>query len=481
MTMLSLVPARRPFVAALLLSLALVLTGAAAAEDYPETSHLRLAKAEIGRTSYVGLGVNKSVIVDLPVDIGEVIVSQPTVAGAIMRSKRRAIIQGASGGDTNVFFLDPAGNTIAVIDIKVFEVRSETGNALEAAIRRVIPNSDVRVESVYLEAQETNRIVLSGTVESQDDSNRAFLMAAQFAGAPENVANLITFQGSQQVMLKVTVAEVSRETVKQLGINLGASYNSAGLSTSLISTQPLGGASNVVAPSSATAGIDIGPFSLDATLRALERRGAMRTLAEPNLTALSGQSAEFLAGGEFPVPTGIDDGIITFEFKRFGVALNFTPTVRSNGIIGLVVDTSVSEPTTEGGFNAAGVTIPATKERKAKTSVELQAGSTLAIAGLIQDQVRQQFNAFPGLGDVPILGALFRSRDFIHSQTELVIMVTPYLAQPTNNPIKPTDKVVFAGDAEATFLGNMEKLYGVDGGEGTLRGGYSGAIGFVLD
>jgi pilus assembly protein CpaC len=153
--------------------------------------------------------------------------------------------------------------------------------------------------------------------------------------------------------------------------------------------------------------------------------------------------------------------------------------VKSNGIIGLVVDTSVSEPTTEGGFAVGGVTIPATKNRQAKTSVELAAGESLAIAGLMQDSVRQQINKLPGLGDIPILGALFRSRDFIHSQTELVILVTPYLAQPGPPPELPTDSMVVAGDAEAIFLGRMETMYGV--GPGGMRGSYSGSVGFVLD
>jgi pilus assembly protein CpaC len=164
------------------------------------------------------------------------------------------------------------------------------------------------------------------------------------------------------------------------------------------------------------------------------------------------------------------------------VNLKFTPTVKSNGVVGLVVDTSVSEPTTEGAVTVGGLTIPATKNRQAKTSVELPTGTTLAIGGLIQDQVRQQINRFPGLGDIPIIGALFRSRDFVHSQTELVILVTPYLAQATVTPPPlPTDNYAVAGDAEAIFLGHMEKLYSVGAGPDGMRGGYQGSIGFVLD
>lgn len=444
-----------------------------------EATYLRVSKGASGATQPVSLEINKSLIVDLPTNVGEVIVSQPGVATAVMRSKNRAIIMGAGAGDTNIFFLDPSGDTISVLDIEVFQPRSDVGSSLEASLARIIPGSRIRVESVTL-GGETNRIVLSGTVAAQDDEQRAIDIAVQFAGDPANVASVIDVAGAQQVMLQVTVAEVSREAVKQLGINLNGTATLGAATLGFQNNPSLGGASNVITTNNASAAVNVPGFSLTATLRALERRSALRTLAEPNLTAMSGQEAEFLAGGEFPVPTEVaDTGQITYSFKEFGVRLKFTPTVKSSGIIGLVVDTSVSEPTTEGGFTVGGVTIPATKERQARTSVELAAGQTLAIAGLIQDSVRQQINKFPGLGDIPILGALFRSRDFIHTKTELVILVTPYLAFPGDAPALPTDGLVIAGDAEAIFLGRMEKMYGV-GPDGT-RGSYDGSVGFVLD
>ena len=441
-------------------------------------SHLRVAGAAYGVTQPVEIELNKSMIIDLPADIREVIVSQPSVANAIMRSKRRAIVQGTAAGDTNIFFLDQFGRTISVLDIEVFKERSEVGSALEASLARIIPGSRIRVESVTLK-DDTNRVVLSGSVLSQDDADRAVAIATQFAGSPENVASVIDVAGAQQVMLQVTIAEVQREAVKQLGINLSGSLTTGALTTGLLSAQPTGGASNLATNNGISAGLAVPGFSLQATLRALERRSALRTLAEPNLTAISGQEAEFLAGGEFPVPTGVEDDRITFEFKEFGAKLKFTPTVKSNGVIALVVETSMSELTSEGGFSAGGITIPATKERQARTSVEMMAGQTLAIAGLIQDNVRQQINKLPGLGDIPILGALFRSRDFIRSQTELVILVTPYLAYPGSAPPLPTDGMVIASDAEAIFLGHMEKMYGV--GPDGMRGSYSGSVGFVLD
>lgn len=443
-----------------------------------QTTHLRVGSQAYGATQNIELEVNKSMIVDLPAGVGEVVATQPGIATVVMRSKSRAIVQGVSGGDTNIFFLDTASRTISVLNLKVFQPRSDVGNALASALARSIPGSRLEVESVILNGAE-NRVVITGTVLSGDDLARATQIAVQFAGAPDNVANIATVVGVQQVMLQVTVAEVNREAVKQLGINLNGTAVIGGSTIGIQNNPSLGGASNVLTNNGFTVGGGLPGLTISAQLRALERNSAIRTLAEPNLTALSGQEAEFLAGGEFPVPTAVDEGKVSYSFKEFGVRLKFTPTVKSNGIIGLVVDTSVSEPTTEGGFNIDGVTIPATKNRQAKTTVELQAGETLAIGGLMQDSVRQQINKLPGLGDIPILGALFRSRDFIHSQTELVILVTPYLAQPGPMPGLPTDTMVVAGDAEAIFLGRMETMYGV--GPSGMRGSYRGSVGFVLD
>lgn len=435
-----------------------------------QATHLRLSQNAYGRAQQVEIGLNKSIIVDLPASAREVIVSQPAIAGAIMRSKQRAIIQGMAPGDTNIFFLDGRGDTIAVLEVSV----SGDSSVLVNALNRLLPGSAIQVQNFG------DRLVLSGHAQSQDDVNKAIAIAGQYAGSPDAITSIINVSGSQQVMLKVTVAEVTREAVKQLGINLDVSVSAGALSTSLMSTQPLGGASNVLTTNGISAEASIGAVDIEAALRALERRSALRTLAKPTLTALSGQEAEFLAGGEFPVPVGIDEtGLVSFEFKQFGAQLKFTPTVRSNGIIGLVVDTSVSEPTTEGGFTAGNLTIPATKERQARTSVELGAGQTLVIGGLLQDTMRQQINRLPVLGDIPILGTLFRSRDYIHSKTELIILVTPYLAHPTQTPTLPTDRYVDAGDAEAIFLGKMESIYGV--GPDGMRGSYDGAVGFVLD
>jgi pilus assembly protein CpaC len=453
-----------------LVLLAALLVGTAPA-GAANSSQLRISAGQYGATQRLEVSVAKSVIVDLPAEAFEVIVSEPAIANAIMRTRSRAIIQGNDIGDTNVFFLDSSGARIAVIEISVVQDTS----GLAAMISRLLPGNNIQVQGFG------QRVVLAGTANSSDDVAKAISIAGQFAGGADNVVSVVNITGAQQVMLKVTVAEVQRESVKQLGIDLNATFSSGGLTTGLLTNQGLGGASGVINSNSIGAGLSVGNLSVQATLSALERRGALRTLAEPTLTALSGKEAQFLAGGEFPVPVGIDNGQITFEFKRFGVDLTFTPTVQSNGIIALNVDTIVSELSTEGGFSAGGITIPATKERRARTSVQLPSGGTLAIAGLIEDKTKQQFNSLPGIGNVPILGALFRSRDFIHQQTELLILVTPYLTTPgqADQFNLPTDNIAFAGDAEAVFLGNMSKIYGV--GNNGPSGEYQGSVGFVLD
>ncbi len=425
-------------------------------------AYLRIPYKAHGSSQQLAIEVNKSILVDLPTNAGEVIVGQPGIATVVMRSKTRAIIQGVSGGDTNILFLDPAGNGIAALDVKVYQQRSDVGNALETALARNLPGARLRVESVGL-GEGSNRVVLTGTARSQDDLNRALAMAAQFAGGPENVASIATVDGNQQVMLQVVVAEVQREAVKELGINLNGSISVGALNLGLTSNQTTN--TNGVSVGASGAG-----WNLSASLRALERRDALRTLAKPTLTAISGQPAEFKAGGEFPF-TRVVDGAQSVEFKEYGVFLNFTPTVKSNGLINLLVDTSVKEPTAGGGIS----------NRSAKSTVELPAGQTLAIAGMFQDTVRQQINQLPGLGNIPVLGALFRSRDFERRRTELVILVTPYYTSPGDfeDFDKPTDHMKIASDAEAIFLGKLEKMYGV--GNSGMRGSYSGSVGFVLD
>ena len=448
---------------------ALLLPTAATAPAHAQDAQLTVSAAAYGAVRSTTIALNKSMIVDLPAGVAEVIVSQPTVAAAIMRTRTRAVVQGIGGGDTNIFFLDDQGRTISILDIKVLEEPSQVGNALQGALARVIPGSNIRVESVTLGAagEEVNRVVLTGTVQSAEDRDRAFAVASQFAGDPANVANIIDVSGAQQVMLQVTVSEINRNTAKELGINLAGTAVIGGVNL---------GFNNVTAGSNFTTNGVTGNFpianvNIDAEIRALETRGALRILAQPTLTAVSGQTANFLAGGELPYYDLDADGRRITNYKPYGVELDFTPIVKSNGQIGLKVDTSVSEPQTNGSLS----------KRGASTSIELPAGTTLAIGGLLQERTSQGINQMPGLGNIPILGALFRSRQYQSQETELVILVTPYLVQPTHGTIAvPTDFSEPASDAEAVFLGKLETMYGV-GGRAEMRGGFSGSVGFMLD
>ena len=429
-------------------------------------NQITISPNSYGATRKVEIELNKTVLVDLPAGAAEVIVAQPGVAAAIMRTRSRAILQGITGGDTNVFFIDDQGRTIAVLDVKVIEEPSQVGNALETALARVIPGSKISVESVTL-GSDTNRVVLTGTVLSGEDKERATSIAVQFAGAPENVANILDITGNQQVMLQVTVSEVNRDVAKQFGINLSGSLSVGSVNFGF-------NAPTAATPAySATGDFGIGNLQLNAAIRALETRGGLRVLAQPTLTAISGQPAEFKVGGEFPIPLLDDNGNTIITYKEYGITLDFTPVVKSNGLVALTIDTGVSEVQT-GTY--------ALTNRSAKTAVELQPGTTLAIGGLLQERSSQQIEQMPGLGNIPILGALFRSRDFQSQQTELVILVTPYLvaASPLNAIAVPTDHTVPSSDAEAIFLGKMESMYGV-GTSGAMRGSISGSVGFVLD
>ncbi|KKB77033.1 hypothetical protein VW29_18905 [Devosia limi DSM 17137] len=444
--------------------LAAMLAGTAALTA-PASAQAQISLASYGGTRSIELELNKSMVVDLPGGVAEVIVSQPSVASAIMRTRQRAVIQGIGGGDTNILFLDDRGSTIGVLDIKVIKEPSQVGAALEAALARVLPGSAIRVESVTL-GDSTNRVVLTGTVLSAEDRDRAASVAVQFAGDPENVANILDVAGSQQVMLQVTVSEIKRDVAKELGINLSGSVT-LGSATF--------GFNNTMAGATATANGATGSFAvpnleINAAVRALEGRGALRVLAQPTLTAISGETANFLAGGELPYYSRNADGDQEVLFKPYGVELKFTPVVRSNGMVALKVETSVSDPQPNGSLT----------KRQASTSVELPPGNTLAIGGLLEERVRQQIDQLPGLGNIPILGALFRSREYQTSQTELVIMVTPYLVGSSiHPPVLPTERSAVASDAESIFLGKLETMYGV--GSGGMRGGFSGSVGFVLE
>ncbi|WP_439572266.1 type II and III secretion system protein family protein [Phreatobacter sp.] len=432
----------------------------------------------------INLGVGKSVSIDLPRDARDVIVANPAVANAVVRSARRVFLIGVAVGQTNVFFLDAEGRQIAGYDIDV--ARDLTG--LRATLRTLLPHANIEVRS----AGES--VVVSGQAATPLEAQQAMDVAARLVGDEKKVVNAISIRGRDQVHLKVTVSEVQRSAMKQLGVNLSAFDPTATLTGATGNLGNAGGfvyglltagsfnANGTTPPNAAVLGTRVGNNVFTSTVRALEEHGLVRTLAEPTLTAVSGEQAKFLAGGEFPVPTGRDlTGNVTIEFKPFGVALAFTPVVLSEGRISLRVGVEVSEIDNQLTVQLNNLSIRGLRTRRADTTVELPSGGTMVMAGLIQEQTRQAISGLPGAINMPILGALFRSRDFQRGQTELVIMVTPYIARPVsaNQLARPDDNLRDASDPAGILIGRLNRIYGT--GPAPAGGRFNGPVGFIRD
>src|SRR5579863_10444363 len=300
----------------------------------------------------------------------------------------------------------------------------------------MLPGAAIQAEGVG------DSIMLTGSVSSPIEAQQAGDVAARLVGGAEKVVNTIVVRSRDQVMLKVSVAEVRRDIIKQLGIDLSASMN---YGTAVVNfnnsnpftanNAPLVPGNNLTTSALSRAGLP----TVTATLRAMESAGVVRTLAEPNLTAISGESATFISGGEFPIPAGVTCQTTTggaigqcapsIAFKKFGISLNFTPVVLTEGRISLRVMTEVSEVSNDNSINITGVQVPSIKTRRAETTLEIPSGGSMAMAGLIQQQTKQAINGLPGLSTLPVLGTLFRSRDFSNNQTELMVLVTPYVVR----------------------------------------------------
>jgi pilus assembly protein CpaC len=435
-------------------------------------------------SQFMPLGVGKSIVVDLPGDIKDVLVADPKIANAVVRTARRAYIIGVAIGQTNVYFFDGEGRQLMGFDIAV----TRDLNGIRAGLKRALPGADIEVEGL------AEGIMLTGSVASPIEAQQAYDLAVRLAGE-NKVINGISVRGRDQVMLKVTVAEVQRDVIKQLGIDLTGSFSSGQSVVNFANVNPFpvfGSALN-------TSGITASYRGITATLRAMERAGIIRTLAEPNLTAISGETANFLAGGEFPIPAGFTCDPTTrncqtqIQFKKFGVGLNFTPVVMAEGRISLKVLTEVSELSNDNALTltqsvsateTTTQTIPSIKTRRAETTVEIPSGGSLAMAGMIHEQTKQQINGMPGLMNVPVLGALFKSRDYINRQSELMVLVTPYIVRAVHQKdlSKPDDGYADAADASTTLLGRFNRLYGVPGHtDPKPAGAYRGNVGFFLD
>ena len=426
---------------------------------------------------HMTLGLNKAAVVELDADAKDVLVSSPDIVDAVVKTPRRIFLLGTKTGQSNAFFFDQAGHQMLSLDIRVEKDVSDLATMMKVSL----PNSAIKVSAM------NDNVILAGTVSSALRSTRAADLAASFTGDPKKVVNMLRVAGGEQVMLKVRISEMQRQIAKQFGINLSgvaivggstplslATDNQFGLLGQALDNLSGGQVGNVCAtPALSLAG---GCNNAEGTFKALETVGLLHTLAEPNLVAVSGETAKFLAGGEFPVPAGRDQqGNVSIEFKQFGVGLSFTPVVLSGGRISLQLSTEVSELTNTNSFTLAGgtlvtstgtvstpgLTIPALDVRRAETTIELPSGGTFAIAGLMQHTTKQQIDAFPGVKDLPVLGALFRSRDFQNNETELVVMVTAYLVNPITETAlaSPGDGFITPSDPETIFLGRLNTIY----------------------
>ncbi|KPF92344.1 secretin [Rhodopseudomonas sp. AAP120] len=425
----------------------------------------------------LALGIGKSVVIDLPRDIKDVLVADPKIANAVVRSAQRAYIIGAAVGQTNIVFFDASGQQIGAYDIAV----TRDLNGIRTALRQSIPNADIHVEGLG------DGVMLLGSAATAIEAQQAADLAARLTGDATKVVNNIAIRGRDQVMLKITVAEVQRNIIKQLGVDLTANMSYGTSVVKFTNSNPFTQSGQALVSGNAlTTSFGNGP-SVQATLKAMESAGVVRTLAEPNLTAISGEPASFLAGGEFPVPSGVTctNGVCTpsVQFKKFGVLLNFTPVVLSEGRISLKVSTEVSEVSSDNAVNINSFSVPSIKTRRVDSTVEIPSGGSLAMAGLIQDQTKQAINGLPGMTQVPVLGTLFRSRDYINRQTELMVLVTPYVVRAVaqKDLSRPDDGFADASDPQSDLLGNINRIYGVPGRNAAQGQNYRGRFGFITD
>ena len=477
-----------------------------------DSNVVKMAKGG-AKQQQITLGLDKSLVLELPTDAYDILVANPEVADAVSRSSRRIYLFGKDLGDTNIFVFGKNGEQIANLNLKV----DRDVSGLQEHLQRYLEDTDIKVEVVNY------NVILSGTVQTAADSSKAEALANAFmnglgsasalariqarnsaasnggsnnviitstnsTGGASSIVNLLQILGDDQVTLKVTVAEISRTVMKQLGVNMFANGRLGGISFSGNVSPPSGLGASITDGSQLISGT-LGNTTLSSYLNAMEQSGVMRTLAEPTLTAISGEKAEFRVGGQFNLITAasrtVDDTGRTTESEsiakiEYGIGLEFLPIVLGPGRINLKVRTSVSEPTTEGSASAAGRNLISIRKRLADTTVELPSGGSMMIAGLVRDDVRQVLTGYPGASKIPILGTMFRSRSFVRNETELVIIVTPYLVRPVarNKLNRPDDNFNVASDGAGMFLGKLNKVYG------TMKtdrpaGRYHGVVGYI--
>jgi pilus assembly protein CpaC len=399
----------------------LFLAAAGVAATTPAAAQTLASEPVMRRTIHVPR--DKSLQFRLPGPASRIVIAQPEIAKVTATSDSSFYVQGIEFGSTNMLVYGSGGRLSQVIDIRV----GYDADGLQQDLVAAFPNEPIRVRNLG------EVLMLAGEVSNSGVQASAEKIAEKYA--PDSVISRLTIQNSQQVILEVRILEASRSALQDMGINLSVLNDSFSVLTGqgLLGLNP---------PHGVISGhTNLGGTSVDAQLQALEEKGALRTLAKPNLVAISGQKASFLAGGEFPFPVPADLNKITIEFRPYGVKLNFTPLVQDNGWIRLNVEPEVSQLDYNNALTVNDFVVPALTVRRAATTLELKPGDTFAMAGLFQHNYENGIQQFPGLGNLPVVGALFRSARWKRSESELLIIVTPRLATPADRQIKALDSL----------------------------------------
>ncbi len=474
-------PIARPLKALILFAL-LFLAGAASAFPVLASSMEGAAGSEPpmpyiateGPQSAIALDVNAGTMIRLSRPASAVFVATPEIADVQLKSPRLLFIHARLPGETAIFAVDSDDNIIASHRVAV----GHNLTRLREVMHQVRPNANIQLASLG------NSIVLTGAVGSAQEADDLRGLAAQVLGENGRIINRLSIAKPQQVNLRVRIAEVSRDITKQFNINLGI--------TQTIGNLALTGATGLLVNGGAATGTQVvqgafnsGNTSIDFLLDALDQNGLITLLAEPNLTAQTGSEANFLVGGEFPIPIRDDDGDLAIIFKQFGVSLGFIPIVLDDGQISIKILTEVSELSAAGAITIDTLTIPALSTRRAETTVNLGSGQSFAIAGLLQNTTNNALDRFPGLGELPVLGSLFRSTDFQRSESELLVIVTPYLVRPVSGRIAaPTDRFQPSKESDRIIMGDLTKQVPANAStaayDGQGRRGYTGKAGFIL-
>ena len=427
--------------------------------------------------------MNRAVVVESDIPFAELSIANPGIADISTLSDRTIYVLGKTPGRTTLSLFSPEGRLISNVEVHVTPDIAE----FKERLRQILPGEKIEVRTA------NDGIVMSGVVSSTAKLDRALELAGRYA--PDRVTNMMSVGGTQQVMLKVRFAEMQRSVSKSLSSSLGIRTTGGGVGVlgatgGLTATDALTGLFNdgnmPIQPNSQGAlglGFSAGSLQFAVLLEALEQKGVVRTLAEPNLTALSGQEAKFLAGGEYPIPVRTNEGI-SIEYKPFGVEMNFTPRVVDGDIINLEINAAVSAIDSSITVSQSGFSINAFKRRETSTTVEMRDGESFAIAGLLQDDFRNLKGQVPWLGDIPVLGALFRSADYERAQSELVIIVTPHLVTPTRGEALalPTDRVRIPTEKEFFLFGDVGGRKAPKGAAGEVaRQDFTSPYGYVME